>query len=278
MKRQREQKVEMKANQFTIRFRGDESDGEHLLLPDFAHEIVAVCEALEGVDHLVGAADKCSVVVRVVDLKHSSPARVTVEASARDDCLADISVDVIRSFMEVQANLNAGKVLDYPRAVLVAFRDIAQGLTRRVREIAFEYGGRDVVVGPKVVETVEAVLAVDEEEQGSMTGMLELLNVHEDANTFRIYPSIGPSYVTCTFKSDLRDTVLRAAGRYIQVTGTLKRHAREEYPHEIAVAAIEIMPDESDLPKLADLKGMAPGCTGDMASEDFVDKGRHDEW
>lgn len=240
--------------------------------------MAAVCDALQEVDHLVGAKDKSSVVVRVVDLKHSSPARVTLEASACEDCLADISGDVIRSFLAIQANLNAGKALDYPRGVLEAFRDIAQGLGRRIREIAFEGKGKVVVVGQRVVETVEAVLAVDEEEQGSMTGMLELLNVHEDANTFRIYPTIGPSYVTCTFKNELRETVLGAAGRYIRVSGTLKHHAREEYPYEIAVAAIEVMPDESDLPKLADLKGMAPGCTGDLASEDFVDKGRHDEW
>lgn len=111
-----------------------------------------------------------------------------------------------------------------------------------------------------------------------MTGMLELLNVHERANTFRIYPVVGPSYVTCRFKNELREAVLKAAGKHIQVSGTLKRHAGEAFPYEIAVRAIEIMPEESELPKLIELHGMAPDCTGQLASEDFIAQGRQDEW
>lgn len=271
-------RTEKRDNQLTVRFLGHEDDGEHVLFSDFADEMEAICTALQEVERFVGAKDKPSVVVRVVNLTHSSPARVTVEALPAEGCLADLSGDVIRRFVEVQGGLNGGVAGTYPRALLEAFRRIAEGLKKRIREIVFEHPGGSLPVNSQVVETVNAALAVDEEEEGAVSGMLELLNVHERANTFRIYPVVGPSYVTCKFKNELRETVLKAAGKHVQVSGTLKRHAGEAFPHEIVVRAIEIMPDESELPKLVELHGMAPDCTGQQASEDFIAQGRQDEW
>jgi len=100
--------------------------------------------------------------------------------------------------------------------------------------------------------------------------VLEAINVHDGANVFRIFPDVGPSRVTCHFPSLLERDAVQAIRRFVEVTGILRYKAAADYPHEIEVRALEVLPLEEDLPSLEDLRGSAPDCTGHLLSEEFV--------
>ena len=117
---------------------------------------------------------------------------------------------------------------------------------------------------------VDTALAVDEECEGSIEGMLEQINLHLGANTFHIYPDVGPRKVTCHFPTKLYDDAVSAVGRRVEVSGTLRYRARGEFPHQIAVTQIEVFPPVSELPDWDDLRGRAPDATGGLSTEEFV--------
>lgn len=116
----------------------------------------------------------------------------------------------------------------------------------------------------------DRALAVTEECEGSIEGMLEQINIHAGANTFHIYPEIGPRKLTCHFPSRLYDDAVSAVGRKVEVSGTLQYRARAEWPHTIAVKAIEAFPPDAYLPDWEDLRGRAPDAAGGVPSEVFV--------
>lgn len=129
----------------------------------------------------------------------------------------------------------------------------------------------------KVGERIDDALAVDDECEGALIGMLEQINIHQGANTFHIYPEVGPRKVTCHFPFRLYDDAISAVGKKVEVSGTLKYRAHANFPHQIAVSDIDAYAPESDLPHWDDLLGRAPDATGGVPSEAFVRELR-DAW
>jgi len=150
-----------------------------------------------------------------------------------------------------------------------------KGLTKRLEKhlIAMNIsngGGYHVSVTKEFGARVDLIIGPDEIVEGSVSGTLELINIHNRANKFNIYPSVGPKKVVCHFPDDLLVLAITGINRYINVSGKLKYKKRDRYPYEIDVSHIDIYPPEDNLPKLSDLRGIAPRATGDMTSEDFV--------
>jgi hypothetical protein len=107
--------------------------------------------------------------------------------------------------------------------------------------------------------------------------MLEQINIHLGANTFHIYPQIGPRKVTCHFPVGLYDDAVAAVGKRVGVSGTLRYRSGANFPHQIAVSGIDVFPPEYELPDWDDIRGRAPNATGHLSSEDFVAELR-DAW
>ena len=84
--------------------------------------------------------------------------------------------------------------------------------------------------------------------------------------------------MACRFTRSLRDKVVRAVGQYVTVYGELRFKQWDNFPYAIVAEDLEPHPPASELPRLADLRGMAPNATGDLASEDFVDRLRENNW
>ena len=105
---------------------------------------------------------------------------------------------------------------------------------------------------------------------GVIEGDLEQINVHEGANTFHIYPAVGPKKITCRFPNKLYEDAVAAVGKRVEVYGILRFRPGASYPHQIALTDIEIFPPESELPAWDDLRGRAPNATGGLSSEAFV--------
>lgn len=86
---------------------------------------------------------------------------------------------------------------------------------------------------------------------------------------FRIEPSVGET-AQCVFPAGKEREFRSALGRKVRATGELTYPAGSDFPRSIKVETVEILPEDDELPSLSDLRGIAPGITGDLSSEEFV--------
>jgi hypothetical protein len=68
----------------------------------------------------------------------------------------------------------------------------------------------------------------------------------------------------------LKEAAIGAVGQFIEVHGIIHYKAVSTFPHQIDVKKLEVLPDEEELPSIFDLKGIAPGLTGGLSSEEFA--------
>ena len=154
--------------------------------------------------------------------------------------------------------------------LLEDIRALARPVGRAVKSTTLIFNGSVLDLTPQIATRVDAALAVADECEGSVEGMLEQINVHRGANTFHIYPEVGARKVTCHFSPRLYEDAVAAVGRRVEVFGTLRYRVAAPFPHQIAVSGIETFPPERELPDWEDLRGRAPDATGTLSSEAFV--------
>ena len=105
---------------------------------------------------------------------------------------------------------------------------------------------------------------------------MEALNVHGNLKKFTIYPVAGAKKVDAYFPDRLFDIAISSVKKYLNLSGQLKYKRMAKFPHSIKVEAIEVFPDEEDLPSIMDIHGIAPNATGELSSEEFVRRLRGD--
>jgi hypothetical protein len=116
-------------------------------------------------------------------------------------------------------------------------------------------------------------------EHGSMTGMLNLVNLNKNPNIFYIYPTYNHRKIKCKFAESLLEQVKEALGKYVEVRGKILYKMPSsvfDQPHEMEVEEIEILESENAV-TLASLRGIAKGALGNKTSEEYVRELR-DEW
>ena len=119
---------------------------------------------------------------------------------------------------------------------------------------------------------------LEEKVTSTIDGKLEQINIHNNANTFRIYPSLpGASSVSCKFPHELLDHVQDALGSFVSVSGECFYRPDSAFPYKIKVQEMRVLPPSGELPSLSELRGIAPEATGGKSSEQFVRELR-DQW
>lgn len=265
------------SNQLKIQFRANAPD-ENLTLDDFCRQVADFNSALHGIDQHLSSRNKSTVQFRVVDLKHSSPAAITLEAGGLEDSLEDNSSKVFSSFIRAVEALNAGRgYQDLPRNVLEPLHRIAKAVSNSIKEIRITNvaSGAGVFVTDSISDLLADFLEKEKVAAGSVRGMIDRINVHAGANNFRIYPVIGASYIDCQFPNQLKEKAKSAIERYVCVTGKLHYRSGCEHPYQIDVDEIETMPDESVLPTLGSFKGI---IHSDKSTEELLEEERNGEW
>ncbi len=263
------------SNQIKIQFRGKAPD-ENLTLEDFARQVSDFNAALVGLDQHISSRNKSTVSFRVTDLKHCSPSEITIEAIGLEDSLEDNSSRVIPAFVRMVESLNAGKNVEgLPRAILEPFHRISKAFSDGMKEIKIISEESNVFITSQIEKLLGELLDTEKITVGTVKGTLDLINVHKGMNSFRIYPIIGPSFVTCSFPNSLKEKAKGAIERYIAVAGTLHYRFGCEYPHLIEADDIEYMPEEDKLPKLASFRGI---IKLDKSAEETLEEERHGQW
>jgi len=222
-------------------------------------------------------AGKAASYFRIADLSYASPLRVVLEPQMLPGQPPTGHI-VVESLNRVAEALASGSDLyELDAELLEDIRNLARPVGKQIRSATLIFNDSHIDLTPATASRLDTALAVDEECEGSMEGMLEQINLHLGANTFHIYPEIGPRKVTCHFPSALYDDAVSAVGRRVEVFGTLRYRARADFPNAIAVTQIEAYPPLDELPDWEDLRGRAPDATGGLSSEAFV-RGLRDGW
>jgi hypothetical protein len=207
---------------------------------------------------------------RIVELSYSSPARVVLEPHPLPR-QRYAGAAIIAGLERITTALQNGTDLSGLDADLLEdIRNLTRPVGKTVQSAALVFRDRSFDLSPIITSKLDAALAVDEECEGALEGMLEQINLHGGANVFYIYPEVGPRKVSCHFPMRLYDEAVSAVGKKVEVLGTLHYRIGATFPHQIAVSHVEAFPPESDLPDWEDLRGRAPNATGSLTSEAFV--------
>lgn len=244
-------------------------DEGHVRFDVFLNELGRLQSALSKLD--ADASDgKRNSYFAVVGLSHSSPATVELESrTVRGK--ADVTDAIFSNFQYVYDSVESGEIsaeIDY--GILEDLRKLAQPVGATLSAVSLQLNGATYPITSEIATKIEAHLAEYDECDGAVEGMLEKINVHDDANVFTIYPDAGAKNITCHFPNDLLDKAISGVKKKVSIFGLMRYRKIAPFPHHFDVSDLTIFPDENELATFEDLLGIAPDATGNMSSEDFV--------
>ncbi|MDQ2731802.1 MAG: hypothetical protein M3Y56_09105 [Armatimonadota bacterium] len=248
----------------TLHISGKDDDHGDVRFDDFIRQLEIFKHALVETER--GLFEDSTVYYRVVDLRHSSPAAIELEAvGGNADAVAFGFFDAVQN---IQQFGQAPQHLKYD--TLAAYSRLSELFDRSVSALSVSYGDQSIPLNKSIRENVESILGPDQFEMGEFAGLLHQISLHGGKKVFTIYPTWGGPKLRCVIPDELRKKSVEAVDRYVTAQGLLKYKQMYEHPYEMDVHDIDIHPDEADLPTLFDLQGIAPGATGDLSSEEFV--------
>jgi hypothetical protein len=263
-------------NLITLIVEGIEREKGDVRLDVFLAELRLLHQALAHVDEKIANGERNSHFA-VVGLSHSSPSAIAVEPRANRG-RQDVSKQIVSTLAHVIESIDSGNIgedIDYE--LLMDLRGLVAPVGNQLRSATLKVNGGAYDLTREFAMKIELHLEQQEVCIGTMEGMLERINVHDDANMFTIYPDVGPKSVSCYFPVELVDVALGAAKRRVAVTGTMRYRKFAPYPYQIRATDMDIYDLEDALPTFDDLRGIAPDATGDERAADFIAKFR-DGW
>ena len=250
-----------------------ESDREHVSLNDFSFQLEALRKVLSNTESSL-SGEQAEIDWQIVDLKHSSPAEIVLRPvdtridTDKEDIVFE-TVNKVISFLKMFSE-NVPPPVEMSQQLLGHYKNFSDKVQKGILRVSLKSETDTVKVNENVKAVIEAVTLSETKSIGTVEGRLEFLNIHANQNIFRIYSAIPPEKVNCFFPPDKIEEARDALGRKIRVLGELTYPKGNNFPRDVKVEAIELLPDDDDLPSLTDLRGMAPDITGDVSSEEFV--------
>ena len=159
----------------------------------------------------------------------------------------------------------------YSYEVLDAFKEFTSKPFKNLSSFDIQREDRQpIAITDEIVSAIEEAVSGEFKNEGSMSGLLEAINIHDSTNKFTIYPLAGAKKIVCHFSSDKMQEAIDAINQHVCVQGSFKYRSKALFPHEVEVKEIEVLPPDSELPSLSSLRGLAPNATGDKDSVAFV--------
>jgi hypothetical protein len=207
--------------------------------------------------------------LRVVALSYSSPAQITVETVPYDRT-NDRTEAITETFFAASRHEIRAPESENSRLLVNAFESLAGMVGKGVAAARLKNGTHRVELNQEFKLEAQKAISPQRTVHGSVRGRLEAINFHGGANTFWIYPFVGPKKVVCRFAEELSDKALASVKQRAIVKGSLHYKEGARFPHAIDVTDLDLLPPDSVLPTLSQLRGIAPDATGDLSSEDFI--------
>jgi hypothetical protein len=263
----------MAGMKLTIELKGTLADNEQVRFEEFVGQLEDFKEALKHTDRIISKKDNPTVFYKIIELRYHSPATITLAAYPYDieEDYSDAVVKTISSGIKaINEQSEIPPYFDYD--ILEAYKGIGKRIGKGISSIIVSVNGDSCTITEEFSEHIQLIQGKDETTTGSISGKIEAINFHSPPYRFTIYPIVGPQRVRCIFKSKLKKEALAAIDEYVTVYGTIKYRQKAVYPYEIDVDNIVKSPLHDKLPKLSELKGIAPDITGGLSSEAYVRK------
>jgi hypothetical protein len=256
-------------DRISLTLEGLPEDEGHVRLSEFLRGVQLLGGALRKLDQAIAGAQEPSSAYRVVELSHSSPARVTVAAVPLGTASAPVAAELLELITTIRNDARWAEHTRVPldQGCLEDLKALGEMVGRKVARVTLASNGTSLELTQTMTRRIRDAIAPEERYPGFLRGMLEAINVHKNANTFHIYPDAGPRKVACVFTVGLTTKAVDGVGRFVQVRGTLRYKAYAAFPYAIDVTDLDILPHDSELPTLFDVKGIAPGLAAERNGE-----------
>lgn len=235
-------------------------------------------DILKEVEKNVKGSKQGGVDLRVVDLSHSSPATITIEAlhkSGGPD-VREIWMETVNRTLHTVSN---GTEIDaLPIPVIKKVKSLSKRIGKKIAALRISTSQDVVSLDTETFRIADRALENFREYNTSYTGTLETIDFHAGTNKFVIYPENGmPEKISCTFLVELSEIANEAVRKRVKVTGVGRFLRGNYFPTLIKVDKIQVLPTKDQILSLSDLHKSDPDIVGEDSSEDFVRRLR-DEW
>ena len=264
-------------NRLILKMEGPEQSGHNMELSVFAEKTRQFLNFLK-ISAKDNGQDRAA--FHIVNISHSSP--IILECTPADQGAGAAPPSVI--FDGIRKNLDlteSRQTRDLSHPVLDSLEKLAdynrEKITRlEILAIADDADSEKIYkLDDGFKENLRDARSKEDKVISTVDGKLEQINIHNNANTFKIYTVT--SSVACKFPKDLLNNVQGALGKFVSVWGECLYRPDAVVPYRINVREMEILPPSEELPSLSDLLGIAPDATKGKSSEQFVRELR-DEW
>lgn len=267
--------MKMNDGRFKVTLKGDEAD-EGVRLSDLIDQLDTIKQVLNQIDKRVSGRKSPGLYYRITALSMNSPITLEVEAVTKQQGPNYGSQVISRFGKDIQEIIGGHRPKDADIDLLESYRALVQ--PKHISQFIFQIDSDQIDVPKSLDAEVERILGPDQVERGSLTGSLDVLDIHNGRNLFKVYPMVGPSSVKCHFAQGMFKEAVAGIDRFVRIHGTLHYKKAEKFPHFMEVERIEVLPEASDLPKLSSMRGMAEDAFEGLSSTDFVEKIRDGDW
>ncbi|MEX1000052.1 MAG: hypothetical protein WD000_08895 [Thermodesulfobacteriota bacterium] len=261
----------MSETKINIVMTGPEGHTELLRLNDFIGLLRVVTSGLEHLNYIVSANKANKLKFAISNLSHSSPYTVALNVRNTEKKLNTSQIvvdDYINGIITIESNSEVPSYFDFQ--LLENIRKLSTLKKKHFSDIAITNTDASVQITNQLESHIDIILGGDIIAYGSVRGMLERVNVHNNINKSYIYPSIGSSRIECKFDDEMFEKTKQGLKRYVNVNGKVFYKAISKYPYKIIADSIDIYPPENELPTLGQLRGIEPNLTGEMTTYDFI--------
>ena len=261
----------MNGNKISFTIEGPDENRGHLELSVFAEKVRHFLDLLN-----VSVKDRGdeSVVFHVVRLSHSSPATIECQPRAEGRESAAAAVHAVgESLRQVEEK----KTQNLSHPVLSSMEQLVKFNPTKIVRAELHILGSEVEdkriykLDDTFKERLSHARRMEERVISTIDGRLEQINIHNNANTFRIYTALPIlSSLNCVFQGNLLERMQNSLGSFVSVSGECFYRPESPFPYKIHVRNMVVLPSTEELPSLSDLYGIAPSGEREQLSERLV--------
>ncbi len=169
----------MTTKRITFRIEGLEKDNKNVQFDDFIKQLTFVKQSLSEVDKIFSETHHETLYYRVVNLSHNNPAVIELEAVSINEDLSTPELVIAKYYSGISQIYREGTApSEFDYDVLQALSALTGLIGKSITELTIATNGSSLPITSPLSEKINAILGPDFFEYGSITGMLDHLNLH----------------------------------------------------------------------------------------------------
>jgi hypothetical protein len=262
----------MQSYKITIVLDGNMNDNKHIRLGDFITQLQRFSEIAGHAEEVVSGKSNRTIYYRITDLKHSSPAQVTIEACAKNPEY-DIREATINEISNTMTKLKKGETIKgSERFCLVdSMKSFSDPIGNRLSHLTVVFDRDKIDLDKEFNARASLYVAPEESCESTARGMLDAINIHGRDGKFWLYPAIGPQKIECIFPDHLFEQAKMSLGKRVEIKGLFKFKVNAQYAHMAEIEELITFSPDDELPTFDDIFGIDRELTKGLSCEDYIE-------